>query len=164
MTKRTLNLVAVSLILLLFAASAFSEESLFVQPFKAKIFAKPSIAADVLGMVDSGFQFVSDGKEGSWIKLTYKGKPGFVPAVQTAKTPPLGKSVAQNVDAAPKLGARARTSSSSAVVAGMKGLTYEDRARITKGERRNFDSLDKVEALKISPEELKQFQLEGGKR
>ena len=141
-----------------------ADDVLFVQPFKAKIFSKPSIASDVLGTVESGFQFTATGREGSWVKLAYKGKPGFVPSVQTAKTPPLGKSVAQSSDAGPKLGARARTSSSSAVVAGMKGLTYEDRARITKGEHSDFGALDKVDALKITPEELKQFQLEGGKR
>lgn len=140
-----------------------AEDVLFVQPFKAKIFSKPSISSDVLGTVESGFKFSSTGREGSWVKLDFKGKHGFIPAVQAAKTPPLGKVAAQSGEAGPKLGARARTSSSSAVVAGMKGLTYEDRARVTKGERSDFGALDKVDALKISPEELKQFQLEGGK-
>lgn len=140
-----------------------AEEFLFVQPFRSKVYAKPSIASDVLGSVDSGYKFSSAGKEGNWVKLDYKGKLGFIPAVQTAKTPPLGKAAVQSGEAGPKLGARARTSSSSAVVAGMKGLTYEDRARVTKGERSDFGALDKVDALKISPEELKQFQLEGGK-
>lgn len=155
-----------SSLLLLFAvvSPVCAEDVLFVQPFKAKIFSKPAISSDVLGTVESGFQFTSTGREGSWVKLVYKGKAGFVPAVQTAKTPPLGKSAAQSGDTSPKLGARARTSSSSAVVAGMKGLTYEDRARVTKGEHSDFGALDKVDALKITPEELKQFQLEGGKR
>jgi hypothetical protein len=157
-------LVALSLFSLLFAATAFSEEVLFVQPYRAKIYAKPSIASEVLCLVDSGFQFVSIGKEGSWVKLAFKGKQGFIPAVQVAKNPPLGKSAAQGAEVAPKLSVRARTSSSSAVVAGMKGLTYEDRARVAKGERSDFGALDKVDALKISPDELKLFQLEGGKR
>lgn len=143
---------------------AIAEEYLYVQPFKAKIFAKPSIASEVLGSVESGFQFVLSGKEGSWTKLSFKGRQGFIPSVQTAKTPPLGKSAVQGAETAPKLGARARTSSSSAVVAGMKGLTYEDRARVTKGERSDFESLDKVESMKISADELTKFQLEGGKR
>lgn len=164
MKNERVLLVALSLVTLLFAATVFSEESLYVQPFRAKIFAKPSIASEVLGLVDSGFQFVPAGKEGSWVKLVFKDKQGFIPAVQTAKTPPLGKRSAQGAEDAPKLSVRARTSSSSAVVAGMKGLTYEDRARITKGERSDFEALDKVDALKISPEELKLFQLEGGKR
>ena len=164
MKQRILLLVALSTMSLLFTGTAFSEESLFVQPYRVKIYAKPSIAAEVLGSVDSGFQFVPAGREGSWVKLAYKGKQGFIPAVQTAKTPPLGKSVSQAAEAAPKLGARARTSSSSAVVAGMKGLTYEDRARITKGEMSDFESLEKVEALKITPDELRVFQSEGGKR
>ena len=164
MKKRCALFVALGLLSLMFTSSAFSEESLYIQPFKAKIFAKPSIASEVLGSVDSGFKFVSTGKEGSWVKLFFKGKQGFIPAVQTAKTPPLGKSAAQGLESAPKLGARSRTSSSSAVVAGMKGLTYEDRARVTKGERSDFEALDKVDAMTVSPDELKQFQLEGGKR
>lgn len=146
------------------AAVSVAADVLFVQPFRAKIFAKPSISSDVLGTVESGFKFSSAGKEGIWVKLVYKGKTGFVPSVQTARTPPLGKSMTHDGELQPKLGARARTSSSSAVVAGMKGLTYEDRARVTKGERSDFGALDKVDALRITPDELKQFQLEGGKR
>lgn len=164
MKKRRLRLVLFSLFLVLLATTAFADESLYVQPFRAKIFTKPSISSEVIGQVDSGFQFVSTGREGRWVKLNFKGKQGFIPAVQVAKTPPLGKSIVQNTDASPKLASRARASSSSAVVAGMKGLTYEDRARLTKGERSDFETLEKVETIKVSPDELKQFQLEGGKR
>ncbi len=164
MKNNLLMILTIVSMLLISATHSVAEESLFVQPFKAKIFAKPSIASEVLGLVDSGYKFVSSGKEGSWVKLAFKGKQGFIPLVQTSINPPLGRNTAQSVDASPKLGARARTSSSSAVVAGMKGLTYEDRARITKGEQSDFEALDKVESLKISPDELKSFQLEGGKR
>ena len=147
-----------------FAAAAFAEESLFIQPFRAKVYAKPTITAEVLGTVDSGFQFDSAGNEGRWVKLLFKGKLGFIPAVQAAKNPPLGKSVIKVEESAPKLSARSRASASTAVVAGVKGLTYEDRARISQGERSDFEALDKVDSLKISPEELKQFELEGGKQ
>jgi hypothetical protein len=159
-----LFLLIIGSIFLMSATSAIADESLYVQPYRVKIHAKPSIASEVIGSVDSGFQFVSTGREGKWVKLAFKGMQGFIPAVQTAKTPPLGKSTVQPAEVSPKLGARARTSSSSAVVAGMKGLTYEDRGRVSKGEMSDFEALDKVDALKISSEELKQFQLEGGKR
>ncbi|HXE95811.1 MAG TPA: hypothetical protein VN642_05365 [Dongiaceae bacterium] len=156
-------MLALTLCSTLFAATAYSDESLYVQPFRAKIYSKPSLASEVLGQVDSGFKFVSTGREGNWVKLVVKGKQGFIPAVQTAINPPLGKSAAQGAESAPKLGARARTAT-TAVVAGMKGLTYEDRARVTKDELSDFEALDKIDALKISPDELKAFQLEGGKR
>ncbi|MDD2897078.1 MAG: hypothetical protein PHI31_00060 [Desulfuromonadaceae bacterium] len=135
---------------------------LYVQPFKAKIYSKPTIASEVFGIVDSGFKFISTGRERSWISLVFNGKQGFIPAVQTAHSPPLGKSIVQSDEISPKLGARARVSSSSAVVAGMKGLTYEDRARVTKGERSDYDTLDKIDAQQITPDELKTFKLEGG--
>jgi uncharacterized protein YgiM (DUF1202 family) len=153
-----------SVILVNAVSPVCAADILYTQPFKAKIFTKPAMTSEALGQVDSGYQFESVGKEGSWIKLTYKGKTGYLPAVQAAKTPPLGKSSVQAVEMSPKLGARARTSSSSAVVAGMKGLTYEDRARVTKGERSDYESLDKIDQQKISAEELTQFQREGGKR
>jgi hypothetical protein len=146
-----------------FATVASADESLYVQPFRAKVFAKPAISSEVLGAVDSGFKFVSTAREGNWVKLTFNGRQGFIPAAQTAKNPPLGKIAVQSTEPAPKLGARARATSSTAVVAGMKGLTYEDRARLSKGEQSDFESLDKAEALKISPDELRQFQQEGGK-
>lgn len=157
-------LLAVCSLFYLSVAAAIAADPLFIQPFQAKIYAQPSIASEVLGQVDSGFEFVSAGKEGRWVKLVFKGKPGFVPAVQTALSPPVGKGSVKQADPPVKLGARARTSSSSAVVAGMKGLTYEDRARVSRGEVNDYDALDKIEALKVTPEELKQFQLEGGSR
>lgn len=164
MKKRSVLLAALSLFSFMFSATAFSEEALFVQPYRVKIYARPSIVSEVLGTVDSGFRFVSSGREGNWVKLDFKGKQGFIPAVQAAKTPPLGKNTSQSAEPSPKLSVRARASSTTAVVAGMKGLTYEDRARITKGEQSDFEALDKVDALKISPDELKVFQLEGGKQ
>jgi hypothetical protein len=139
-------------------------ESLYTQPFQAKIHAKPSMASDVIATVDSGFQFVPIGSEGNWLKLVFKGKQGFIPSVQTAKTPPLGRSPTQAGNTALKLSPRARTSSSAAVVAGMKGLTYEDRARISSSERSDFGALEKVDALKISSDEFAQFLIDGGKR
>src|SRR5512142_1467769 len=116
--------VLLSLFSLILAVTAFAEEYLYVQPFKAKIYAKPAISSEVLGSVESGFKFVAGGKEGNWVKLTYHGRNGFIPAVQTSANPPLGRSAATAAEPT-KLGARARTSSSTAVVAGMKGLTYE---------------------------------------
>lgn len=163
--KNIINFILLSgALICLSVTDSIAEESFFVQPFQARIFAKPSLSSEVLGTVDSGFQFVSTGLEGRWVLLKYKGKQGYIPAVQTAKTQPLGKSIVQGIETSPKLGARARTSSSSAVVAGMKGLTYEDRSRVTKGERSDFDSLDRIDAYQISPDELKKFQLEGGLR
>lgn len=163
MNKQSM-VIGLTCLLLSLAHQAGAATIMFVQPFKSKIFSKASIASEVLGVVESGFQFETVGGEGNWVKLQFKGKTGYIPAVQAAKTPPLGKAAAASADTSPKLNARARTSSSSAVVAGMKGLTYEDRARITKGERSDSEALEKVESLKIAPEELKQFQLEGGKR
>jgi hypothetical protein len=46
----------------------------------------------------------------------------------------------------------------------MKGLTYEDRARVSKGEASNLEALEKVDAMKITADELEKFQSEGGKR
>jgi uncharacterized protein YgiM (DUF1202 family) len=162
MKNKLLVLLTVGSLFFLSATHASAAETLFVQPYRVNIHAGPSLASGVLGSADSGFQFVSSGRNGNWVRLTFNGKQGFIPAVQTAKTPPLGKSAAAG--ATPKLNARSRASSSSAIVAGMKGLTYEDRARVAKGERSDFGALDKVDALKISPEELALFHLEGGKQ
>lgn len=165
MKRKARLLYVIGVLFSSYAQNVYAGEMMFIQPFKAKVYSKPAMTSEVLGQVDSGYQFESAGKEGSWVKLLYKGKNGYLPAVQAAKAPPLGKSSVQAAaEMSPKLGARARTSSSSAVVAGMKGLTYEDRARVTKGERSDYESLDKIEQLKISAKELTQFQLEGGKR
>ena len=97
------------------------------------------------------------------MKLSYMGTQGFIPVVQTAKTPPLSMNAVQSAKTESKPNIRARSSSTNSVVAGVKGLTYEDRGRITKGERCDYEALDRIDALKISPDELISFQMEGGK-
>lgn len=164
MKQKTVPYLLVALLCAVCVTSAIAAESLYVQPFQARVYSKPTLASAPLATVDSGFQFVPIGKEGNWLKLTFNGKPGFIPAVQTAQTPPLGTKSGQKESTAPKLTARTRTSSSATVVAGMKGLTYEDRARMSSSERSDYETLDKIEALTITPDELNQFLLDGGKQ
>jgi hypothetical protein len=142
-------------------ASAPASEIYFVQPNTVKFYAAPSFAAKVLGSAESGYRFIATGREGNWLKLDFSGRTAYLPVVQASTRAPLGKVTARSGDASKKLSGRAR-SSATAAVAGVKGLTYEDRARVSKGERMDYDALEKVEAIIASPEELKDF-MSGGK-
>ena len=71
MKKHFLFLFTIGSLFFISATHAVADESLYVQPFRAKIFTKPSIASEVLGSVDSGFRFVSTGREGSWVKIPH---------------------------------------------------------------------------------------------
>jgi uncharacterized protein YgiM (DUF1202 family) len=162
MNRNLLLSLTVGVMLLLSAVSGSAAEVYFVQPGSVKLYAEPFFSATVLGVVSSGYQFSAIGKQKNWYKLEYKGKTAYLPIVQAGPNPPLGKSLIKTSDEPKKLSGRSRASA-NVVVAGVKGLTYEDRARASKDEKINYDALDRVDAMKVTAIELMEF-IEGGKQ
>lgn len=160
--KRLSLLLSLSWSCLLMVAGISFAETYYLQTANARVMSKASFASDPLGVVRSGYSFSSLGKEGDWLKLDFNGKKGYIPALQAATSPPLARrNSVPGETATPKLSSRTR-SSQVVAVAGVKGLTYEDRARDSARERADYASLEKMEAIKVLPEEIAAF-LKGGK-
>lgn len=138
-----------------------SAETYYVQPAAVKVMSRGGFDAEVLGTVFSGYQLSSTGKAGHWVKFSYGGRDGFINAAQLLTSPPLARKALAGEEAGHKLSSRQR-SSSQVAVAGVKGLTYEDRSRASGRERADYAALEKMESFKVRPDEVKAFQ-EGGK-
>lgn len=149
--------------LLLSCSLAWGAESYYVQTAVAKVYARPALNGAILGQVERGTGFTPGKRQGNWIKVTYQGKEGYVSALATAMTPPRtltgGTLPAETGNAQIRL--RSRASAAPAIVAGVKGLAYEERARASAGEKVDYEALDDIDSLVVSDDELASFSKGG---
>jgi len=154
--------VLFSVVLVLLSLTAlYGEEVFYVQSLRAKIMASPSLKSDVIAEVERGYKLISIGREGSWIKVKFKDKDGYVASVLVSEYPPIGRQgLITGEETTIKEGARRRASTFVSAAAA-RGLTPEERKRLSKEVQANYEALEKVESISISDEELERFIKEG---
>jgi uncharacterized protein YgiM (DUF1202 family) len=144
------------------AAALHAETVYYVQSVKAKVMSGPAFKSPVIGEVAKGHKFVSPGREGGWIKVNHGGKEGYVSSLLLSTRLPLEKTVLiKGEDAEIKQGVRRRASSYTSAAAA-RGLAADDRRRLSKEEKVDYESLEKVEAFQLSADEINRF-MEGNK-
>ena len=132
-----------------------------MQSVKAKVLSAPSFKSPVIGEVLKGHKFDSLGKQGNWIRVKFAGKEGYVSALLLAAHPPFDKiGMIKGLERDIKQGVRRRTSSYTSAAAA-RGLAQDDRRRLSKDEKADYESLDKMEAFKLTPEEISRFMEKG---
>ncbi len=160
--KKTIMCLAVFMMGVWYSTQLYAQTEYYVQSVKAKVMAGTSFKSPVLGEVDKGFKFTSAGKQGSWVKVRFKDRDGYVSSLVLATHPPLPKAgVIRAEDTEIKQGVRRRASSYTSAAAA-RGLAQDDRRRLGTEEKADYDALDKIESLKLSPEEVTRF-MEGNK-
>ena len=155
--KKTV-LLAVLFVSGIFYATALHAQNLYyVQRVKAKVMSSTSFKAPVLGEVGKGYKFTASGREGSWVKVKFNDREGYVSSLVLSTRPPLRKTgIIKADDGEIKQGVRRRASSYTSAAAA-RGLAQDDRRRLSKEEKADYDSLDRIEAFKVTPEELSRF-------
>lgn len=138
------------------SASVFAAETVYVQSVKAKVMAEPSLKAEVVGEVAKGHRFDGAVKEGGWVKVKMGTREGFVSALLVGPKPPLDKQGLIGEESEIREGAR-RRASTFASAAAARGLTADDRRRLGKEEKVNYEALDKVEAFSLTEKEITAF-------
>ena len=159
--KMLINLV-LSLVLCLITQQVAAQETYYVQSVKAKVLAAPSFKATILGEASRGTRLSSVGKDGSWIKVNYYGKEGYVAAILVSTAPPMAKhTMIKAGDTDFQQGVRRRASTYTSAAAA-RGLAADDRRRLSGEDKLDYDSLEKVERYAVSDAELTKF-MEGAK-
>ncbi len=155
-------LILLFLVLAVRGYPLYAQQVYYVQSMKAKVMSAPSFKSRQVGEVTKGFQFTVLGREGSWLKVKLGPSVGYVPALILASTPPREKQgLIKGEESALQHNIRRRASTYTSAAAA-RGLTAEDRRRLSKKEKADFTSLDKIEAIVIPTEEVVKFS-EGGK-
>jgi uncharacterized protein YgiM (DUF1202 family) len=141
-----------------YAAFAYAESSYYVQSVNANVRAEPSFGAKVIAKTEKGQKLTSLSREGNWIKIKIDGKEGYISSLLVSTQPPLQKqSVIKADDDDIKPGARRRASSFTSAAAA-RGLTDEERKREGIEEGPDYKAVDKMESIKVTPEEVNRFK------
>jgi len=159
---RTLFNLAAAFVLCAIAQQASAQGTYYVQSVKAKVMSAPSFKAYVLGEVNRGTRFGSTGREGSWVKISYNGKDAYVAAILLSVTRPMPKHTMIKTDNSDfQQGVRRRASTYTSAAAA-RGLTADDRRRLSGDDKLDYDGLERVEKFSVTDTELAKF-MEGGK-
>lgn len=135
----------------------YAQTEYYVQSVKAKVMSGPSFKSGIISEVPRGHKLTSSGKDGSWVKVRISDKEGYVSSLLVATHPPFEKTgVIKGEDAEIKQGVRRRASSYTSAAAA-RGLAQDDRRRLSKEEKIDYEALEKVEAFKLNADEIARF-------
>ncbi len=161
MKKRLMSLAACT-VGVLYATVLYAQTEYYVQSVKAKVMSGTSFKSTVLGEVGKGFKFASSDKQGNWVRVRYKDRDGYISSLVLSTHPPLSRTgIIKAEDSEIKQGVRRRASSFTSAAAA-RGLAQDDRRRLGKEEKADYDALDKIESFKLSPADISRF-MEGNK-
>jgi hypothetical protein len=155
--KKFVLLLAAGVVGILLTSALHAETEYYVQSVKAKVMAGPSFKSGVIYEVSRGYKLASTGREGSWVKVRISDKDGYVPSLLVSTHPPFETTgVIKGEEADIKQGVRRRASSYTSAAAA-RGLAQDDRKRLSKEEKIDYESLEKVEAFTVSADEVTRF-------
>jgi uncharacterized protein YgiM (DUF1202 family) len=156
MRKTILQLVMLVLSIF-FTSMLYAQTEYYVQSVKAKVMSGPSFKSGIISEVSRGDKLTSSGREGSWVKVRILGKDAYVPSLLVSTHPPFEKTgVIKGEEADIRQGVRRRASSYTSAAAA-RGLAQDDHRRLNKEEKTDYESLEKMEAITLSSDEVTAF-------
>jgi hypothetical protein len=120
----------------------------------------PTFKSAVLGEVGRGYEFLSSGKEGRWVKVRYGKGEGYVHSLVLLTHPPLEYVSAITADEQEMKKGFRRRSSSYIYSEEVSGLSRNDRKGPGHDGQADYESLEKIELFTMSSLEVQRF-LEG---
>jgi hypothetical protein len=142
---------------ILYATALYAGDAYYVQSAKAKVMSGKSFKSAVLGEASRGHLFASGERAGNWVKVMFNERHGYVYSLLVATHPPLEKArVIRADDREINKGVRRRTSSYTSAAAA-RGLAQDDRRRLSRDVKADYDSVEKIETFNLAPGELNRF-------
>ena len=162
MRRLVLLIFISSTVLLLLSGTLWAQGEYYVQSLQAKVMSKPAFKSTVIGEASRGTKFLSLGREGNWIKVSFYAKEGYLPAILLSTHPPMRRvGLIVGEEGAIKQSVRRRASTYTSAAAA-RGLAADDRRRLSKDEKVDYGSLEKIEKFKLSADDISRF-MEGDK-
>lgn len=132
----------------------------YVQSVKAPILSDTSFGSPKLAEASKGEALQEVENKGSWHKVIYNNKTGWVSRLLIGTKPPADRiSVLVGTSENLESGARKRASAFTTAAAA-RGFA-EDRSRVSDKYKSNFGALERMEAVEISDEVAMAFLQEG---
>jgi uncharacterized protein YgiM (DUF1202 family) len=161
--KKQLMMFMMFLPAMLFATLAHADTAYYVQSTNATVRSDPSFGAKVIAKVTKGQMLTSTSKSGDWIKVKVDGKDGYISHLLVTTHPPLEKTTVIKAEEQEIKPTARRRASSFTSAAAARGLTDEEQKHEGEGtaEKSDYKALDKMEAVKVTPDEVKKFKETG---
>jgi len=161
--KKQLLMLMMFLSAILYGALAHAETDTvyYVQSVNASVRSDPSFGGKIISKVAKGQALTLISKEGSWIKVNVDGKEGYISSLLVSKNPPLQKQTIIKADDEEIQPTARRRASSFTSAAAARGLTDDDQKTQGAEAGPDFKAVEKMEAVKVTPEEVKKFKETG---
>jgi uncharacterized protein YgiM (DUF1202 family) len=144
----------------LFVPSVQADTAYYVQSTNATVRSAPSFGSKVIAKVAKGQMLASTSQSGDWIKVKIDGKDGYISHLLVTNHPPMEKTTVIKADEQEIKPTARRRASSFTSAAAARGLTDEEKKR--EGiEKSDYKAVDKMEAVKVTPDEVKKFKETG---
>ena len=148
-------------LLCLFSLAAHAE-FMYVQSFKVKVLVEPSYKSMSVFYVKKGDRLNVLEKRGRWVLVSNGQKSGWMLKFMLANHAPLRRS---SVLSSNQIIGNVRRRASAVTTAGAaRGLTADQRGRISQKNRANYFDLEKLEKLGVKEEEVYKFIADGQAR
>ena len=145
---------------LMYASLSFADTSYYVQSTNVTIRSGPSFGAKVIAKVSKGQMLTSAKKSGDWIQVKIDGKDGYISHLLVTTHPPIDKTTVIKAEEEEIKPTARRRASSFTSAAAARGLTEVEQKR--EGiEKADYKAVDKMEAVKVTAEEVKTFKETG---
>lgn len=129
----------------------------YVQSERAELLRSPSMRSAVAAVVSKGERLRVHESTGRWHKVSRAGKFGWVSALVVAPNAPIDKASVFKASTVDISRESRRRSSAVTSAAAARGLTEDDRGRLSKDAKADFNALLRVESMRVSMEEVETF-------
>ncbi|ABM62652.1 SH3 domain-containing protein [Halorhodospira halophila] len=142
---------------LVLASAASGEDLLFVQSEQGEVYAEASLDAEVVRRVPRGTELEQLASEGVWYRVRHDGEEGWVSRLVVATQPPMERDSILDGEA-PDIDDSRRRSSEVASAAAARGLTPEQRERLSDRDMADYRALAELEEQAVDEDELRAFR------
>ncbi|MCG5547595.1 SH3 domain-containing protein [Halorhodospira halochloris] len=150
------GLIAGLALLIALVSGAAWASSLYVQSQQSAILAQPQMGAEELKQVERGTELEQLERDGSWFRVSHDGVEGWVSRLTVAGQPPMERQSVLDGDA-PDIDNPRRRPSEVASAAAARGLTPEQRERLSDRTGADYQALRRIEEMSIDSDELARF-------
>lgn len=156
MVRITLLVLALSL------APPAAATPVFVHAEQAELREAPGFDAPVVTNMDRGAEVERLAEQDRWLRVRTGDREGWVFRFLTGPRPPMAKQSVLD-ESSPELGDETRRRASEVTTAGAaRGLTAEERQRLSRQGAADYEALERLEGLDIPPEDVRAFAREDG--
>lgn len=131
-------------------------DTLYVQSLRAAVLAEPRMGAEQLHQAERGDELEQLERAGTWYRVSFAGGEGWVSRLTVAGQPPMERRSALDGDA-PDIQNPRRRPSEVASAAAARGLTPEERQRLSDREDADYQALQQIEQMQLDTDKQLRF-------